>query len=85
MEHVDDVPHRVRGVVGLGVRRGTAVALLIGEHRIGYDLQEVIGRPSALLDEGLMEMLKHYDDAANRVVHRLFVDEIVRDTLDPAL
>lgn len=61
------------------------MALLVKEHRIGYDLQEVVGRPSALLDEGLMELLKHYDDAASRVVHRLFMDEIVRDTLDPAL
>jgi hypothetical protein len=32
-----------------------------------------------------MEMLERYDDATIHVVHMLSMDEIVRDTPDPAL
>jgi hypothetical protein len=39
----------------------------------------------ALLDEGLKEMMKFYDEAASRVVHRLFVDDIVCNAPDPTL
>ena len=41
-------------------------------------LQEVVSPPSTLPDEVLKEMLECYDEAANRVIHRMSVDDIVR-------
>lgn len=49
------------------------------------NLEEVVCPPSAIPDEGLMEVLERHDDAASRVVHRTSVDEVVRDTPDPGL
>jgi|UPI000221C7F1 hypothetical protein len=85
VERVDDVPRRVRGVVGLGVHWGATMALLIEELRTSYDLEGVIGPPSALPDNGLIEMLDHFDNTASHVVHRLYVDDIIHNTPDPAL
>lgn len=71
--------------LSLGDRQGAAVALLVMELKTYYNLQEVIGPPSALSDESLMEALERYDDVASHVVQRLSVDEVVCDTSYPAL
>lgn len=52
-ERLDDVPYRIRDVVGFGVCRGAATTLLFGELHSNCSLWEVVGPPSALLDEGL--------------------------------
>jgi hypothetical protein len=49
------------------------------------DLQGVVGPPLALRDKGLMEMLERYDDVVSCNVHRLSVDDVVRNAPDPAL
>lgn len=72
-------------VVVLGARRGAVTVLLIGELRTDCDLKEVLGPPSALSKECLMGVLERYDDAVSCVIHRLSVDEVVRDTLHPRL
>lgn len=84
MERINDVPHRVRGAV-LGACWGSIAAQLVGELRMSCDLQGVVGLPLALRDKGLMEMLERYDDVASRNVHRLSMDNVVRNTPDPAL
>jgi hypothetical protein len=38
VERVDDVPCRVRGIVGLGARGGAPATLLVGELRTCCDL-----------------------------------------------
>jgi hypothetical protein len=59
--------------------------MLVGELLTNYSLREVVGPPSALLDEGLKEMLECYDKATSRIIHRLSVDDIVRSALDVML
>lgn len=85
VDHLDNIPHRVRGIVALSVHRGVAVALLVWELKIGCELQDVVGPPLALPDKGLKEMLEYYDNAARCVVHRLSVDDIVHSAPDPTL
>lgn len=41
------------------------------------------GRSSTLPDESLVEMLECYDEAESRIMHRLSVDDIVRNTHRP--
>jgi hypothetical protein len=84
-ECLDNVSCRIGCVVFLGMHQGATAVLLVGELQTGYSLREVIGPPLALLDEGLKEMMKFYDEAASRVVHRLFVDDIVCNAPDPTL
>lgn len=61
------------------------MAQLVGELRTSCDLKGVLGPPLALPDKGLMEMLESYDDAVRHNVHMLSVDDVVRNTPDPAL
>jgi hypothetical protein len=61
----------------------TGVPLLIEELRTDYDLEGVVGPPSALPDNGLIEMLDHFDNTSSHVVHRLYVDDIIHNTPDP--
>lgn len=51
-KRLDNVPCRVRGVVAFSVRRGAAMALLVGELQSGCSLREVVEPPSTLIDEG---------------------------------
>lgn len=67
------------------MHRGATVMLLVGELQTDCSLREVVSPLLALLDEGLKEMMKFYDEAASRIVHRLFVDDIVRSAPDPTL
>lgn len=41
-------------------------------------LQDIIGPPSFLSDEGLEDLLEDYDDVASRVVLRMSAHDIVR-------
>jgi hypothetical protein len=77
-ERLDDIPYRIWDVVGFDVCQGAAMTLLFGELYSNCSLREVIGPPSALLDEGLGEMLEYYDEAVSHVVRRLSIDDIVR-------
>jgi hypothetical protein len=52
VERFDNVPCRIRGVVGFDVRQGAAVTPLVGELQSSCSLWEVVGPPSTLLDEG---------------------------------
>jgi hypothetical protein len=70
-------PVRIRDIVGFGV---ADVALLVGELQSGCSLREVVDHPSTLLDQGLEEMLEIYDEASSHIVHRLSVDNIIRNT-----
>lgn len=71
----------VRGVEGIGVRWGAAVAQLVWE----FGPIAAYGRSSALPDEGLEEMLDSFDEATSRVVDRLSVGDIVCSVHRPHL
>ena len=60
---------------------GAVVTLLVGELLIDYSLREVVGPPSALLDEGLKEMLECYDKATSRPVSYTHLDVYKRQGL----
>lgn len=72
---------RVWDIVDFGVHRGAAVALPIAEVYTGHRLQDLIGLPSSLSDEGLKDLLEGYDDVASRVVLRVSTHDIVRSAL----
>lgn len=71
VEHLDNVPCRDWGVIGFGVWQDISVVLLVAELPIVCSLQEVVGPPLALPDEGLKEMLECYDKVASRIVRML--------------
>jgi hypothetical protein len=45
---------------------------------LGCNLQDLIGPPSSLSNEGLEDMLEGYDDLASHVVLRVFANDTVR-------
>lgn len=60
VEHLDNASCCIRDIIDFGLHRGTAVALLMGEIRSGCRLQDIIGPPSSLSDEGLEDLLEGY-------------------------
>lgn len=66
----------IYGISSTSVFTGGDVALLVGEIRSSHDLRDIVGPPSYLSDE----VLEDYNEVVNRVVGRLFVDDIVRNT-----
>jgi hypothetical protein len=54
------------------------MALLMAKVCWGCHLQDLIGSPLSLLDEGLENLLEGYDDVASCVVLRVFVHGVIR-------
>jgi hypothetical protein len=54
------------------------MALLMAKVCWGCHLQDLIGSPLSLLDEGLENLLEGYDDVASCDVLRVFVHGVVR-------
>lgn len=55
------------------------MVLLMGEIYTGCHLQDIIGPPSSLSDEGLEDLLEAYDDVASHVVLMVSTHDIIRD------
>jgi hypothetical protein len=77
VEHLDNIMCRIHDIIDFGIHRGATMALLVGELRFGCVLQDVVGPPSSLSNEGLEDALEGYDEATICVVHRLYVDDVV--------
>jgi hypothetical protein len=56
------------------------VALPMGEICSSHHLQDIIGPPLSLSDEGLEGLLEGYDKVVGRVVLRVSTHDIVCDT-----
>jgi hypothetical protein len=56
------------------------VSLLMGEICSNYSLQDIVGPPSSLLDEGLEDMLEGFDKVASHVVLMVLADNAMRST-----
>jgi hypothetical protein len=52
IEHLDNTLCHVRDIVDFSVHRGATVALLTTEVCLGFNLQDLIGPPSSLSEEG---------------------------------
>lgn len=78
IERLDNAPCRVRDIADFDAHHGVAVALLMAEVCLGCNLQDLIGPPSSLSNEGLEDMLEGYDDLASHVVLRVFANDTVR-------
>lgn len=68
IECLDNSLCRVCDIADFGVHCGATMVLLMAAICIGYRLQDIIGLPSSLSDEGLDDLLEGYDDVANRVM-----------------
>lgn len=78
IEHLDNAPCHVRDIVDFSVHYGVAVALLMVEVCLGYNLQDLIGPPLSHSDEGLEDLLEDYDDVASHIIPRVSAHDVVR-------
>lgn len=79
IECLDNSLCRVCDIANFGVHWGATMVLLMAAICIGYRLQDIIGLPSSLSDEGLDDLLEGYDDVASHIVLRVSAHENIRD------
>ena len=80
VDRLRDIPHRVRQVAGLGVRRGVAVALATSQYQSGHDFRQVEPVSFALGNEEWEEFEELADDmemAASAISEEISIEAVI--------